>query len=214
MDGGGSSSTYGFAGGGGVGLFGQGNNGSKPTTATLSTLTVDIGKGGSGGEDGSDNNNSSMSNRGVFGSTAQRSVHEHPTTGQALALVVAQPTTVTAECLAVAVVAAALASAATPTSVKAAVAAELFGDTVERSPQQEPAMYLTHKESTMKTEAETLELAQAGLRLLRDEALRASDWTQMADSPLSTADKTAWANYRTYLRDLPANTDSDAGAFF
>ena len=61
----------------------------------------------------------------------------------------------------------------------------------------------------MTTEAEALTLAQAGLRLLRDEALRASDWTQMADSPLSTADKTAWANYRTYLRDLPANTNSE-----
>ena len=36
----------------------------------------------------------------------------------------------------------------------------------------------------------------------------------MADSPLSAEDKTAWANYRTYLRDLPANTDSDGALSF
>ena len=64
------------------------------------------------------------------------------------------------------------------------------------------------------TQTETLELAMRGLRMLRDEALSASDWTQMADSPLSTEDKTAWANYRTYLRDLPANTDSDGALAF
>lgn len=64
------------------------------------------------------------------------------------------------------------------------------------------------------TQTETLELAMRGLRMLRDEALSASDWTQMADSPLSAEDKTAWANYRTYLRDLPANTDSDGALSF
>jgi hypothetical protein len=43
------------------------------------------------------------------------------------------------------------------------------------------------------------------LRLWRNAELIASDWTQLADS---TADKTAWAEYRQALRDLPAsNTD-------
>jgi len=64
------------------------------------------------------------------------------------------------------------------------------------------------------TETEILALAMRGLRLLRDEALSSSDWTQMPDSPLSADDKTAWANYRTYLRDLPANTDSDGALTF
>ena len=59
------------------------------------------------------------------------------------------------------------------------------------------------------TAAETLALATEGLRLLRDEALRYSDWTQMADSPLSDSDKASWASYRTYLRDLPASLGSD-----
>tara|TARA_B100001287_G_C22685498_1_gene533243 strand:- start:6264 stop:6503 length:240 start_codon:yes stop_codon:yes gene_type:complete len=64
------------------------------------------------------------------------------------------------------------------------------------------------------TQSETLELAMRGLRLLRDEALHSSDWTQMADSPLSAEDKTAWANYRTYLRDLPASTNSEQALSF
>ena len=40
----------------------------------------------------------------------------------------------------------------------------------------------------------------------RDELLKASDWTQAADSPLSDAKKAEWATYRQQLRDLPANT--------
>jgi hypothetical protein len=47
---------------------------------------------------------------------------------------------------------------------------------------------------------------QAGtmLRALRDEALRASDWTQLPDSPLSLEDREVWAEYRQALRDAPA----------
>lgn len=41
------------------------------------------------------------------------------------------------------------------------------------------------------------------LRIKRNNDLAASDWTQVADAPV---DKTAWANYRQALRDLPANT--------
>ena len=36
----------------------------------------------------------------------------------------------------------------------------------------------------------------------RDLLLLQSDWTQMNDSPLDTAGKTAWATYRQELRDL------------
>ena len=38
----------------------------------------------------------------------------------------------------------------------------------------------------------------------RNERLADSDWTQFNDSPLSSADKTAWATYRQSLRDLPS----------
>jgi hypothetical protein len=40
------------------------------------------------------------------------------------------------------------------------------------------------------------------LRLWRDAQLKATDWTQVSDSP---ADKAAWATYRQALRDLPAS---------
>lgn len=39
-------------------------------------------------------------------------------------------------------------------------------------------------------------------RRQRDKLLAASDWTQMADSPLGEASKAAWAVYRQALRDL------------
>ena len=41
------------------------------------------------------------------------------------------------------------------------------------------------------------------VRASRDDKLKATDWTQIADS---TADKTAWATYRQALRDLPSAT--------
>ena len=41
------------------------------------------------------------------------------------------------------------------------------------------------------------------VRANRDQKLAASDWTQMADSPLTSEKKTEWATYRQSLRDLP-----------
>ena len=48
--------------------------------------------------------------------------------------------------------------------------------------------------------------AKAGtsVRAERDKKLTETDWTQMADSPLSSDKKTEWATYRTSLRDLPS----------
>tara|TARA_Y100000401_G_scaffold74390_1_gene60349 strand:- start:923 stop:1372 length:450 start_codon:yes stop_codon:yes gene_type:complete len=46
------------------------------------------------------------------------------------------------------------------------------------------------------------------LRVLRDNKLAESDWTQFTDSPLADAKKTEWATYRQKLRDLPA-TETD-----
>ena len=40
------------------------------------------------------------------------------------------------------------------------------------------------------------------IRIWRSNELAQSDWTQISDS---TADKTAWAEYRQALRDLPAS---------
>ncbi|WP_395661511.1 tail fiber assembly protein [Aestuariivirga sp.] len=41
------------------------------------------------------------------------------------------------------------------------------------------------------------------LRLIRNEKLSATDWTQLPDSPV---DKSVWASYRQALRDLPKMT--------
>ena len=43
-------------------------------------------------------------------------------------------------------------------------------------------------------------------RMERNNLLAQSDWTQMADCPLSDDDKAEWAAYRTLLRDLPTNS--------
>lgn len=46
------------------------------------------------------------------------------------------------------------------------------------------------------------------LRNVRDGYLQSSDWTQMADSPLSSSKKTEWATYRQALRDLPTTNSA------
>lgn len=43
-------------------------------------------------------------------------------------------------------------------------------------------------------------LAMENFRIRRNSLLAQSDWTVLPDSPI--ADKTAWQNYRTELRDL------------
>jgi len=40
------------------------------------------------------------------------------------------------------------------------------------------------------------------LRIQRDKLIAQTDWTQVPDSPLDTADKSAWQNYRQALRDI------------
>ncbi|GAP66837.1 hypothetical protein MBSD_n2152 [Mizugakiibacter sediminis] len=47
-------------------------------------------------------------------------------------------------------------------------------------------------------------LAASEARQQRDGMLAASDWTQVADAPLTATQKTAWATYRQALRDVPA----------
>ncbi len=49
------------------------------------------------------------------------------------------------------------------------------------------------------------------LREERDSLLSESDWTQYTDSPLTTEKKTAWAAYRTLLRDFPATFIDEDG---
>ena len=46
--------------------------------------------------------------------------------------------------------------------------------------------------------------AASSVRSDRDRKLAASDWTVLADSPLTTAKKTTWKTYRTALRNISA----------
>ena len=43
------------------------------------------------------------------------------------------------------------------------------------------------------------------IKIERNRLLAACDWTQLPDVPITI--KTAWAEYRQQLRDLPANCD-------
>lgn len=56
-----------------------------------------------------------------------------------------------------------------------------------------------------RTAAEIQAEAMSRARYHRDALLEQSDWTQMSDSPLSTAKKAEWATYRQALRDMPAS---------
>lgn len=49
------------------------------------------------------------------------------------------------------------------------------------------------------------------IRLLRNNELAATDWTQIADV---VCDKTAWAKYRQELRDLPTQNSDPAKIVF
>ncbi len=51
------------------------------------------------------------------------------------------------------------------------------------------------------------------IRPVRDQKLADSDWTQLADAPLTSTKKAEWATYRQALRDVPANlSESDFDA--
>jgi len=70
----------------------------------------------------------------------------------------------------------------------------IFMETEEKTVAQQEAEYKLLKDT---------EQAKA-VRSQRNQLLKDSDWTQIADS---TADKTAWATYRQALRDFTLQTD-------
>jgi hypothetical protein len=57
------------------------------------------------------------------------------------------------------------------------------------------------------SEEETLANTLVQIRGKRDALLLSSDWTQLADSPLSNAKKTQWKTYRQQLRDITNSAD-------
>jgi len=52
------------------------------------------------------------------------------------------------------------------------------------------------------------------LRRARDRELRKTDWTQLADAPITANKRVEWANYRQQLRDLPSQADFPTQAPF
>jgi hypothetical protein len=75
----------------------------------------------------------------------------------------------------------------------------------------EPVTYVPVTKADLKRQKEeAATIAWQRLRDDRDELLRASDWTQAADSPISDKQRTEWAKYREKLRDLPAKTPDPA----
>jgi hypothetical protein len=57
------------------------------------------------------------------------------------------------------------------------------------------------------SEEETLANTLVQVRGKRDALLLSSDWTQLADSPLSSTKKTQWKTYRQQLRDITNSAD-------
>ena len=47
------------------------------------------------------------------------------------------------------------------------------------------------------------------IRLVRNQLLQESDWTQLPDSPLSQEDKDLWHTYRQSLRDITESVSSN-----
>tara|TARA_R110000782_G_scaffold33535_12_gene80802 strand:+ start:178 stop:564 length:387 start_codon:yes stop_codon:yes gene_type:complete len=50
------------------------------------------------------------------------------------------------------------------------------------------------------------------MRVMRNAALSASDWTQMIDAPITKTKKAKWKSYRQALRDMPQNSQSITSA--
>jgi hypothetical protein len=101
------------------------------------------------------------------------------------------------------------------------VLAELGASVVLEGPQASPTRYQTayrngveeidgkwytkYSVADMDDEAKTAKDAEQAksVRTTRDEKLKDSDWSQVADAPV---DKTVWATYRQALRDVPTQS--------
>tara|TARA_B100000212_G_C27359191_1_gene527373 strand:- start:981 stop:1379 length:399 start_codon:yes stop_codon:yes gene_type:complete len=57
--------------------------------------------------------------------------------------------------------------------------------------------------SSLPTKEEQDAMTASNNRMIRNQLLMESDWTQMPDGPLADEVKTSWATYRSSLRSLP-----------
>lgn len=52
------------------------------------------------------------------------------------------------------------------------------------------------------------DVAISGIRLLRNNRLQDSDWTQISDTPLASGIQADWVTYRQELRDFPVDVSN------
>ena len=108
-----------------------------------------------------------------------------------------------------------------PQQLTEALINEFGGDVVFEGPQASPTRYQTayrngvelvdgkwytkYSVADMEDEAKTAKDAEQAksVRNSRDQLLKDSDWTQVADAPV---DKQVWATYRQSLRDITAQS--------
>jgi len=81
---------------------------------------------------------------------------------------------------------------------------------------EKPMFYIDGEVKTLaqKIYTESPDDIKRNIRFNRDRMLLESDWTQLADSPLSDSKKAEWATYRQTLRDLTDNIDSSGSVTY
>lgn len=81
---------------------------------------------------------------------------------------------------------------------------------------EKPMFYIDGEVKTLaqKIYVESPNDIKRNIRFNRDRMLLESDWTQLADSPLSDSKKAEWATYRQTLRDLTDNIDSSGSVTY
>ena len=81
---------------------------------------------------------------------------------------------------------------------------DTFGDVIKTN------YIMSHFEGDDTTKTARLLVEQwTYIRRERDRLLTSTDWTQASDTALTSAKVTAWATYRTSLRNLPADQSSE-----
>jgi hypothetical protein len=74
------------------------------------------------------------------------------------------------------------------------------------APEPEPGLVLPELQTSQpEPEPEPEPLTWDTIRAQRNFLLAQSDWTQLADAPLTQEQKTAWSAYRQALRDVPSS---------
>lgn len=95
--------------------------------------------------------------------------------------------------------------------------AAYFRDSILKNPNKDKAeQFMQGLESAHQAGIEKYHLGGnldpnwAALRSAREAILRDTDWTQLADAPVTTSERTMYREYRQYLRDLPTQYNAES----